>query len=60
MTYKYQVIEHKRYYPTSALFETYEQALEFYQTLDPDELVTLCEIKEHKGVNTYCDVIEWY
>lgn len=63
MKYKYQVVVHAPYYPTSALFETLEEADHYYQSakgcFGDDELVTLCEIKNWKGENDYDDIIEW-
>lgn len=64
MKYKYQVVIHQPYYPSSSLFETYEQAFEYFLAAKgcygEDNLVTLCEIKGFKGsLDDYSEIIEW-
>ena len=53
MKYKYQVVAHAAYYPSSILFENYDEALSYYNSIKSADyeniLVTLCEIKVCKG-----------
>lgn len=62
--YKYQVIAHEPYYPTSALFYNEEDAWAYYEKLQSekdleDTVVTICEIIGQSGTAYYKDKIEW-
>lgn len=66
MKYNWQVVAHAAHYPSSVLFEHYEEALAYYnniKSVDHDDgyLVTICKIEHFKG-NT--DIVnpeyEWY
>lgn len=64
MEFKYQVVGHASYYPSSALFETYEEAKAFYDSVKGSSYdrgcVTLCKIEEVKGdLDSASNVIDW-
>ena len=63
--YKYQVVVHYPYYPSSILFEKEEDAWAYWGTIkgidDEDVIVTVCEILGHKGDDSlYNAKIAWY
>lgn len=64
LKYKYQVVVHTPYYPSSILFSDYEEAVIYYNSVRGAEheecLVTLCEILEAKGENEYPSEIDYY
>lgn len=65
MKYKYQVVAHTAYYPSSILFETFEEALKCYNSIKgadhEDAFVTLCEIMESKSEQEVTQTeYEWY
>lgn len=65
MKYKYQVVAHTAYYPSSILFEEYEEALKYYNSVKgadhEDAFITLCEIKEFKGEQEVTQAeYDWY
>lgn len=66
MNYKYQVIIHYDYYPSSFLFEKYEEALELFNKLRgvsdgyAEPLITMCKILEAKGEIPENSEIDWY
>lgn len=51
MKYRFQVIRHSQYYPSSWLFETYEQALEKFEeeSKQPSAMT--------EGILTICDIL---
>ena len=63
--YKYQVVVHYPYYPSSILFEKEDDAWAYLGTIkgidDEDVFVTVCEILGHKGDDSLYNVeIDWY
>lgn len=65
--YKYQVVVHYPYYPSSILFEKEEEAWAYYDSIkrvyhgDDGVFITVCEILEHKGDDSLADYeIDWY
>lgn len=62
--FKYQVVAHSYYYPSSALFKTYEEAKIFYDSIKGSEnegcYVTICKIEESKGEEDKNPIIDWY
>lgn len=65
MKYKYQVVAHDFYYPSSVLFEHLGEAEDYYNKIrsvnyEEGILVTLCEIIQHKGEEPENNEIEWY
>lgn len=65
--YKYQVVVHYEYYPSSILFEKEEDAWAYYDSIkrvyhgDDDIFITVCEILGHKGDDSIADSeIDWY
>ena len=61
--YKYQVVVHYPYYPSSILFEKEEDAWAYYESTkgvsygDEDTFITVCEILGYNGDDSE---IEWY
>ena len=65
MKYKYQVVAHDFYYPSSVLFEHLSEAEDYYNKIrgvnyEEGILVTLCEIVQYKGEEPENNEIEWY
>ena len=63
--YKYQVVVHYPYYPSSILFEKEEDAWAYYESIkgidDENVFITVCEILGHKGDDSlYNAEIDWY
>ena len=63
--YKYQVVVHYPYYPSSILFEKEEDAWAYWGTIkgidDEDVFVTICEILGYKGDDSlYNAEVDWY
>lgn len=64
--YKYQVVVHYPYYPSSILFEKEKDAWAYYESikgvLDGEEVfISVCEILGYKGDDSlYDSEIEWY
>ena len=65
--YKYQVVVHYPYYPSSVLFEKEEDAWTYWGTIkgvengDEEVLVTVCEILGANGDDSlYKAEIDWY
>lgn len=65
--YKYQVVVHYPYYPSSVLFENEEDAWAYYESIkrvnygDEDTFITVCEILGYKGDDSlYDSEIDWY
>lgn len=64
--YKYQVVVHYTYYPSSILFEKEEDAWAYYESIkrvyeDEGVFVTVCEILGCKGDDPlYDSEIDWY
>lgn len=51
MKYRFQVVRHSEYYPSSWLFETYEEALKKFEkeSNDPSNMT--------EGILTICDIL---
>lgn len=66
MNFKYQVVVHTGYYPSSILFEDYEPALAYYNDVkgssmsDEQCTVTLCKIEQIKGNDPIHTEYDWY
>lgn len=68
--YKYQVVVHYPYYPSSILFEKEEDAWAYYESIKgaglgygdgEDVFITVCEVLGYKGDDSlYDSEIEWY
>lgn len=65
--YKYQVVVHYPYYPSSILFEKEEDAWAYCKSIksveygDEDIFITVCEILGYKGDDSiYQPEINWY
>ena len=63
--YKYQVVVHYPYYPSSILFEKEEDVWAYWGTIKSveheDVFVTVCEILGYKGDDSlYNTEIDWY
>ena len=65
--YKYQVVVHYPYYPSSVLFEKEEDAWAYWGNIkgvehgDEEVLITVCEILGAKGDDPiYDSEIDWY
>jgi hypothetical protein len=64
--YKYQVVVHIPYYPSSVLFETEEGAWGYYNSIkdadhEDSSFITVCEILGSRGDDSqYDSEIEWY
>lgn len=68
MKYRFQVIRHSQYYPSSWLFETYEEALSKFEeeSKQPgamtDGILTICDVLGYKvELEKYLEMpsIEW-
>lgn len=65
MKYKWQVVAHDHYYPSSVLFEHEGEAIDYYDKIksanyDNDVLITLCKIEKFKGEEPEISEIDWY
>lgn len=66
MKYKYQVVAHVGYYPSSVLFEEYEDALNYYNDIKGSSMsnevctITLCKIEQIKGDEPIQAEYDWY
>lgn len=64
--YKYQVVVHVPYYPSSVLFETESEAWEYYNSIkgaacEEYPFITVCKILGSRGDIAECDSeLDWW
>lgn len=65
--YRYQVVVHYPFYPSSVLFEKEDDAWAYWESIrgvehgDEDVFISVCEILGHKGDDSlYKSELDWY